>query len=303
MAIGAGVGIGATDIALRAADKPILLGRNWQRESTAVDPEWSSAGSWAGADATDATAPTVRVYDEFDHLRSQPNANQATWYLLFDFGAAVGVIDSVAILNHNLATASATVTVELADDSAFSSNLKSCEAQTPTTDKRMVFLDLDDTAGGGQLRYSSVQYARLKLTGLGAIPKIGEVIWSRRRQLKHKPEGSWDKSNLRSSIARFESSTGIMTDHVFAKGRRRVSAQFSPHETAYINDLVTFFEDDIEYGTKPFLLIDDPGSTPTDANWLKYETPEQVSPLIGYSQRSFPIVALEQGPNFLALGT
>jgi hypothetical protein len=303
MAIGAGVSIGATDIALRAADKPILMGRNWQRESTAVDPWWNQTGSWAGIDETDSAGPTVRVYDEFDHLQSFPDANQATWYLLFDFGAAVGVIDSVAILNHNLNTASAVVDIQVADDSTFATNLKTLESQTPSDDKRLVFLDLDDTAGGGQLRYSNVQYARIKLTTLGAVPKIGEVIWSRRRQLKHKPSGQWDKSNFRSAISRFESSTGIMTDHVFHKNRRRVSMQLSPHETANIDDLTTFFETEIDGGTLPFILIDDPGTSPTDANWLKYETPEQISPLIGFSQRSFPIVALEQGPNFLKLGT
>jgi len=291
---------------------------------------------------------------------------------MFNLGTEVGVIDSVAILNHNLNTVGGMVRVEMADDNAFTVNLKTCEVQTPATNKRMVFLDLDDTANaaitafanagggqvtvtaaghglstndavtiqgttsyngtftatnivgndfeitdgwvandatgwthndtdGGQLRYSSVRYVRLAITLLTDVPTIGEVVFSRRRQLKHKPQGAWDKNNLQTNASRSESASGVITDYVFNKKRRKVSALFTAHEDAYINDLVTFFEDDIDGGYMPFLLIDDPGTSPTDANWLKYTSPEQTSTLIGYTQREFPIVALEHGPNFLKL--
>jgi len=52
MAIGAGVSIGATDIASRADDKPILMGRNWLKEATAE--WWNEEGTFLDGDAEES---------------------------------------------------------------------------------------------------------------------------------------------------------------------------------------------------------------------------------------------------------
>jgi len=300
MAIGAGVSIGADAIAWRAGDKDLLIGRNWQRASTAVDPEWSTAGSWAGADETDAAGPTSYVYDDHDHLQTYPDANQATWYLLFDFGAAVGVIDSVVILNHNLNTASAVVDIQVDDDSTFPAP-RTLESQTPGDDNRILFLDLDDV-GAGQLQYSNVQYARIKMTTMGAVPKIGEVFWGQRRQLKHNSGGNWDRSNLATTQTRMRAAAGPSSRYTFRKGQRHIAPIYEPHETARIADLLAFFEEDTDFGRYPFLYVEQPDTDQNGANLMEYDNPEQTSALInGFSQRAFPIVATETGANFLAL--
>jgi len=303
MAIGSGVSIGATDIALRADDRPIFMGRNWLRESTSVTPQWRSGGSWAsGSDETDSNGPTSYLFDEFDHHQSYPDSNLTTWYLIFDLGADVGVIDSVAILNHNFGSSCAQIALELADDNAFGVNLKICEAQTPTDNKRLVFLDLDDTAGGGQLRYSNVRYLRLKLDPCTAVPKIGEVIFSRRRQLKNKSVLSFDPYNLRSKVEPFKTDSGVSVRYVRNKGQRVLTANFNPSQDAYIGDIETLFDTDTDFGTNPFLYIENPGTSPSDALWMEFDNPELIGPLSGWTERNFSLRATELGPNFLALG-
>lgn len=295
--------LSATDLALYAADKPILVGRNWLR----------SAGSFRGWDANGVSAFTDIAAsgfdskfggDDYDHVLTKPNAAATAQYYVFDYGSEAMEFDCWALLNHNLGTiGGVTVELQVADDNAFSVNLFTIATITPgSSNKRLVSLVLDDS-GSTARRWTNYRYFRVKFSKGSAItPQFGEMILGRRRQLKHKPNTPWDPNNLASRIGRFESASGIITDYVFHKGRRKIAADLSPHESAYINDLVTFYETDIDFGTLPFLWIDDPTTSPSDANWMKLVDPELTGPVLDVSERSFAIRAMEHGPNFLKLG-
>lgn len=304
MAIGAGVSIGATAIANRAADMPLIMGSNEARSTSKI--YWNRNGQFTDGNGNeeDSAGPTSRLGTNNDFRQSYPDTNRVTWYLMFEFTAADGVIDSVAILNHNLDTADAIVDVELADDQDFTTNLKSCEQQTPTTDKRLVFLDLDDTAGGGQLRYSNVQYARIKLTSLASVPKIGEVIFARRRQLGHNPMMPYNDKSGRSRVEDWYSDSGVRVRYVRTKGQRVGSISLREASDTYVDDLITFFRDDIDHGTLPFLWIDEPSTTQSDAFWMQLigPQPDLDFPLVDYIERNWTLQVEELGPNYLRLG-
>jgi len=295
--------LSAADIASAAADRPILLGRNWVRGINDLD--WRTTGRFdTGSDAPDAAGPTSYAYDDHDHRQTYPASAQTIWYLLIDLGDTdPGIVDTVVILNHNLGTLTNVQTdIQIADNNAFNSNLITVATQTPTTDKRLVFPALFDT-GSVARRYSDVRWMRIKFgAGGGVVPRVGEVIIGRRRQLKHKPLLPLEKLGYRGSQQRSEAGSGASTSYSFYKGRRKISHTYPAHEDAYKSDLEAFFVSDTDYGTLPFIMIPDPATAPTDAIWCDFDSPDLIDPLVGYTEQEFRINAMERGPNFLSTG-
>jgi hypothetical protein len=294
--------LSSADLASAAADQPLAIGRNWLRHADSVAPQWKQGGSWAaGSDETDSDGPTSYAWDEFDDLQTYPDASQTTWYLLMDFGASeVGIIDSLVLLNcTNLE--SVRVRLQIADDNAFSSNLITISDNTlgASFSGRHVDLVIKESGDSNAKRYSSVRYARLLFTkGSGFIPRIGEVILGRRRQLKAHPTLPYAPRQLTGKRARFESAGGVVTDYVFHRGRRRLEGTITPHQTAYIDDWVALFEQDCDLGKYGFVWVDDPNSSATDAYWMRWDDMGLSGPFVGYTERQFRISAMEQGPNF-----
>jgi hypothetical protein len=291
---------------LLAADKPLIMARNWLRLSTA-DAKWNTAGTWAAADGSDADGPATYGFDDFDHLQTYPDdaAPPNTVYYVMNLGAESGEVDSVALKNHNLNSEGVTVAVEFdgtAGPTGTFGTTHTAASSTPSSDKRVVFLDLHHT-GSVPLRYTSVQYLRLKCTGTTITPKIGEVIISRRRQLKHKALLPWDKSSKISNVGRFDTAGGIDHSYTFHKNRRILRGTLKAHEDDFIDDLDAFYETDTDGGTLPFLWIEDPNTDASDAHWVKLVNPDLIYPLSGWTERNFQLHAREMGPNFLAAGT
>lgn len=284
---------------LAADDIPLLVGRNWLR----------SAGSFRGWDADGVTAFSdisatgfggKFAGDDFDHDLTKPNAAATTQHFIFDYGSEGMTLDLWALLNHNLGTIGGiTVTLAVSNDGTTWTDIAT--VSPGTSNKRLVALVLKDT-GSVARRFSSLRYFRMTTAGGSHTPQFGEMILGRRRQLKHAPDPEWDPNNLMSRIGRSDALSGVITDHVIRKGQRKISAILSPHETAYIDDIEAFYETETDFGTRPFLWIDKPNSAPSDASWMRFVEPELSGPLLGPSQRGFKILAIEQGPNFLALG-
>lgn len=295
----------AADVLLAAADKPLALARNWLR--TLSDARWNQVGTIATADDSHADGPATYGYDEFDNHQTYPASAQNTWYYVIDFGASgLAVVDGIGILNHNLGSEGATCALQFdANQNDAWSSVHTAATQTPAAndDKRLVYLDLDHGAVGTAQRYEDVRYARLKFTGTGIQPKFGELVVSRRRQLERNPNRPRDPNQLTGSQSVFEGSTGIMSAYTYYKGRRKLIDIINPDEASYIADWEALFEDDTDFGTLPFLWIENPNSAPTDANWMRFVNPDLIGPRRSVSDRNFVINAIEQGPNFLKLGT
>ena len=299
--------ISAADVALAAADKPIINGNSSFEHLASPGAQWRQSGSFAsGSDETDAAFPTTRLYDRKTHLTSRPDSSQTLWYLIADFDTSsseeilLATFDFLVILNHNLGSAAVdTLEVEIANNNDFTGSPATILSVGPiTTSKRLVFLDLDHTATGPR-RYTGLRFLRIKLqNSTGFLPEIGEVYFGRRRQLKHKPRVPWDPSSLHSDAETFVSRSGIRTTFARHVGRRDITARINPSEDAFKNDIVDWFRD-TGYGTKPFIWIDDPNSEPEKAALVKLDEEDLDFPLLGPTEREISIVAREQGPHFV----
>lgn len=294
----------ADEISLAAADKPMILARNYMTDS-GTSAKWTSDGNDGSADDSATGFETKYVKDNFDHKLSKPTTARTTQYLNINFGAGFASdVDAIVIMNHNLGTISGVgVTVKVADDAAFSSGLKTIYTVTPTTNKRIVAISLLEGGDPSAQRFTAYRYMRVEFNkGSTITPSIGEILVIRRRQLKHKPNVPYDPSAMISDVSVFKSATKAMAAYVRSKGQRRLSAMINPHETAYITDVLTWFNTDTDYGTKPFLWLEDPTTSPSDAVWYRLNDASLAFPGVGFTEREVQIVAEEMGPNFLSAG-
>lgn len=284
--------------ALAAADKPLLLGENVCRGMSQTN--WKQGGSWAaGADETDSDYPGTNAYDDFMHLDTRPDASQNTWYWLLDFGAGSSVtFDTAVILGNGTSLNGVQIDFQVADNNAYTTALKTIYTVTPSDNKRVVMLDLDHGIGHEQ-QYSSVVYARLKFTaGGGCLPSIGEFVLGVRTQLQWKSQVPFDPNNLITDVARFESESGIITDNIRRKKRKKLNLDLPMDESTYITDFESFWEDDLDGGYYPYIYIEDPATTPAAAYWMKETNPELTGPYEVPTVRRFKLNSLEMGPDF-----
>jgi hypothetical protein len=290
----------ATELTDLAADSVMLIGRNWLRGSTAA-ARWT-AGTWT-TDQSDSDGPAAYSYDDQDYLQTYPSAT-AYPYLVINLGVTTAVVDCIVLLNHNgFSCGATTVDVEFDQNQNGSfSAVDQAYSAAATDDVRLVLLDLKHT-GSTALRYSDVQYLRIGFPGCSTVPKIGEVIVGRRRQTNRHPKAPWNDKHHTGSAARVVSDSGVIKQYNYHKGCRRISnAVLEAHEDAYVSDLDSWFEDDTDLGTLPFMWIDEPSTDPQAGVWVQLDVPERSQQIEGYIERNYTITATEKGPNFRKLG-
>lgn len=283
--------LSATELALRADDMPILAA------SVGMAPdavEWSAAGSFAGADITDASYPGRRAYDGKPHLATKPNTSGTQFYYLLDFSTTPIEFDAFALMGYGTSLDGITVTLEIDDLSTFA-GATSIGAITPgATGARKIDIDMFHT-GSTALRYSDVPYVRLNVSGTTFTPEIGELLLLRTYQLKHKPRLPWDEDSQIGESLGGRTWAGVDNRIVTYRGMRALSASINPHETSYQTEILDWFSDS-DQGARPFVWIDDPATTPAGFNLMTLDEPALSFPLIGFTERALTISASEQGP-------
>lgn len=300
--------ISATDLALLAADKLLLLGDNAIRGADAVI--WDTDDPPSGGDEADSDGPSALGYDDSQAGRTYPDAAQIVWHYAVTATTNPMDFDSIVLLNHNLGTLATaaggetvTLSFEVSDNADFTSETEIHSEVIPAGDnRRIVILDLDGKSSNDQLLDTVVNF-RMIVTHSGAatgIPKFGELILSQRRQMKHNPKDGYDPLALRSDAPVFESSTGVQTAYVRHKGRQVVDAILNPHETTYINRIKSFYDADTEFGTRPFVWVPQGTTDPQDAPYMRLTPPHLNGPGNGPFERVFRLTATELGPTFNA---
>ena len=290
--------VNATDLALAAADKPFFVPKNRARD-TSYSFGWRVSGSFAsGSDATDALGSVDRAVDGFDHARTFPNAGYSAIYWICDFGAAGIALDWFALMGVN-GIAGATVTLQIADNDAFSSNLVTL-ATTTADAKRIVFPVLTHL-GGGALQYLTVRFLRVLFQAGGAIiPAFGEMWCGTRLQMDRAPNRPYEPLGFSGDADDSRTVSGVMARVVRARGRRALNLSWNPDSTTYQARLQQLFTDS-NYGMRPFVYVQAPSASPRDAVVAMFSAPEHAQPFVGPFEREYMLRAVEQGPNFLAL--
>lgn len=265
---------------------------------------WVLSGTTTGSDITLSTNPASRAYDGKTHVDTRPNTTIATHVtagvgLAFDLVAAGVQCDFVAIMGTNFGSmdASFTCKAQIADNSAFSSNLITLATFTNTNDRQ-----IDFTLNGGNNRYGAVRYFRLfcNATAGGAYtPAIGEVILGRRCQLVNNPLRPYDTTGLGSAVDVFASRSGVVSRVVKFRGARRVEATINPVTTASAADVLLWYQN-TNHGTRPFVWCQNPSTAPATYHYMVPSTDLNM-PFQGPLERSFHLSAIEQGPDYLEL--
>lgn len=292
--------------AAQLAGKPIFLGAGANAlRSFLTAAEWSSARTWAtggsggGTNLTRTAEPTRWAHDARLHARTRPNASGgSSMFLLLELDTAT--IDTVIIANHNFASiAGCEVRAGVADDSAFSTNLRVIAEWTAFDGSRLVAIDLTDGGahGAGEYRrFSTVRYAYVEVITSGTfavtVPRIGEVWMGQRRQLGRHHDRPGDNQALESRTDMMEADSGAVSSYVRHQGRRAVNLSWVSDEADdYGDDVATWrgiFETDTAHGTLPVFYIGDP-SAPADAPLLLLNEPAQRFEWLGpqHVRRSF----------------
>lgn len=178
---------------------------------------WTSNGETDASGANlldDSDYPLARLNDYRASLRSQPNtAANTTVYLNLGWSSAVKpTVAGIVMHGHNFADAPVTVTVEVADDAAYSSNLTEIhDFGQVTDDKRLVAIFAS--------RYTNVEHMRIKMVaGAGHKPQLGECFVFASASLGNLrvadgPLQPYDDRMMRSRLARVESDAGDVVSY------------------------------------------------------------------------------------------
>lgn len=287
----------AYETAQLALDKPLIAS-----QAIPVSPDyakWVDEATEAGAgditswtDRTATANPASYAYDGYPgYVTKQTGTSDDLWYYMLDLGARVE-FDCAFLIGHNAGTISvdADVTLEIADDNDFSTDLREVgNFGTPTDDSRLADLNLNH--GGAAQRYLA-QYVRVKFEAAGNItPEIGELILGRRRQLQYKPDRPFDEYAMSedSDIQRTEG--GITHKALYSRRGFELSGKFMVDSDTYRDDLVAFFR----ACRGPFVWVDNPSSAPS-AWQLMVRDGSFAIPRILANRREWQIEAMEQGP-------
>ena len=292
--------VAAADLTLAAADKP-MLGALAVYSATAS--EWRTGGSFAaGADATLSGYPATRAYDGLSSVETKPNAPGTTWYYMLNLSGSPVTFDGVAIIGHNFGTIGGlTVTLQIADNNAFSTNLISIAAWTPSDDARLVDLVLE-SAGGAAQRYTDVPYARLLITGTSGTPQLTELALFKRTQLPWRPNRPYNPTLTHQVSNQTRTDAGETTAYVSSRAARHVQATLAVNGSAKITEVNTWWTD-TRHGTRPFVWVEYPNSAPSTTTYLVAieGEPKLDFDEIGPNFRELMIDAVEQAPNQQAL--
>jgi hypothetical protein len=303
--------ISAADLAYLAADKPILGSQSIPTlTATSTTAWWHNSGGVT--DRTDASYPARRAYDGFPCFVTKPTTASAdkTWYYSMQLGV-LATFDFVAIIGHNFGTLHAggalTITLEVDDASNFATCVSiPITVTTGTSNARIMVLSLFHTAAAA-LRYSSVAYARLKITrgATNFTPEIGELYLGKRLQLFHKPNVPYDSYAKTSDIETAKTLGGVIHNTVYARGRRVLGAEWTEENTT-LQAAIDSFVSGTNYKTTPFVWIENPYSAPASWHMMVADDANHALPLEDNpAKRTFELTASEQGAEayYLAKGT
>ena len=276
--------INATIAASTAANKPMFLGENHVRNATI---EWRTGGSFAaGADDTNAASPAKRLRDGL-YLPTIPTADTAaTHYILMSWATAIE-FDTLAIMGIGARGGVASL-VEIADDNAFATNLQTVWDFNAESTYRY--------AKALALKYSGVQYLRIKLAKPTGTHLAEEVFIGERHQLNYGQVGNYNPNAIGSDIEESVTRGGVRTRYVQASGYFEQSEEFQIENAT---ETVTQFWEDIGRGAKSFCYWQNPG-TAINAFRLMMPSAEKL-PLDfdGPTMRRWMNEATEQGPKYL----
>lgn len=299
----------ATDVANRAADKPLWCAANtlaWTSLHAGFSVTWVEPT--AGADVSTATYPTKRIYDLYGHAPSKPDHAIDDYFDIYiDAGTTFHAFDMLAFVGHNFGLCGAAadgyaarVLVTLSDVANFASGyviaswLEAAAAPSQLCgDWRLVEPVLYSTAfggaaepdGSGPYQWSGGRYMKVTIGStaphdLTALPYLSELWLGDRTQLLWHPDYPWDPRRRVSTVADAVSLSGVRTRYAYSKAGRVIEWEYVTDDTTEQASIATAWEY-CEHGTAPSLLLPEPTTKPLDALIVVPNPPELIMPWEG----------------------
>lgn len=217
-----------------AASKPKILWNNYA-ETYGIDAITTEA----------ANQPKENLVD-WRYYTQWHGSSTATHNIDIDMGAALSdAPDYLALANHNIGTAGATVTVYHDNNGSYSSPTPVGSA-SPSDDSPF-FISL--TAG-------TERYWRIQLTSLSANPKIGMLFLGPEYEFPVLPRDGYDVDSQRANMRINQSIGGHTLGSVLRSTDRLVSASLAHFTEAQAATYRDFWEDHYSLG-KPFFYMPD----------------------------------------------
>ena len=244
------------------ADCPVIVGHNVLRD--ALDARWTTTGTQSGTDLTSAGSPARRARDGRGTLPTNFLGTAATVY--FNIQVPPSIIDTVCVLFGG-AFPSATVTIQIADDAAFTSNVVDFAGPfAAQTGGRIVRSFLGD-------RYEDVEFVRIRFViGSGSFtnqPEIVECFLGRGRVLSQWWGYGNDAAPARSTSVDYDTPQGDKHRylHHYDRHTARHTQNISRNATTTLNDVATMrsLSSESRSFTRPVLYIPRPASALSQA--------------------------------------
>jgi hypothetical protein len=285
-----------------AADKPVVFTNAIPiGPTTANVAKWVDGGTTSETDHTLSTQPARRAWDGYGNLRTATTGvDSHTWYFAMYVYDGMS-FDSAFILNHNLYDAGVggpveAITLEIADNAAFDSNLQEIGSFTPAATR---LADYNLNVGAAAQRFSGVKYVRLKIVDNASdiYPEIGELILGSRCQLPSNPSLDWDPTSYQDQFKIFTSEGGVVSRTNSFKNQFRLNAKWPVVDSTRQTEWIAFFK--ACSGT--FVWVNNPTTLPAKWNFMVMDQEDLMFPYIGYAERTARLTAVEQGSEELFL--
>jgi hypothetical protein len=211
--------------------------------------------------------------------------------------------DCIMVAGHNfgdIASGTCTVNLQVADDSAFSTNLDTLATWTitPGDHERLSSFILDHTSSNDPGVYSA-RYARLKIevsTGT-LLPQISEIWIGQRISLHYSPNAPWDPLARRSNVVDAGRETGGTSRYVLGFSQIGWTANFDFAATDADLTSINNLESQTSGLTLPFVWNVLAGS---DIPLVFLAEPTYSRPYQSAALQTFSITVAEQTPFYFA---
>lgn len=289
------------------ADKPLLLSGNAFTASNVAMSSWDGT-TWSATNDAATGYPAYNGCDGLAHAYTTATVTGGERYQSLHTVASVsGTIDTIFYIIDPGTTSSAgnvTVTVECADDSAYTTNLTQIVASqvyASGAGVQRLFIDLQPTyispahgssyAGSGYLRFNVIAAGGNTWT---QTPRIYEVVLGKRYQLSKKGIRPWDPEPMTNNVVRHVSDSGVISSYVKMAGGWQSSMEWHLDQTGgqyNLDDVDTLrnFWNDSNYGTESFVYVEDPGTAPEYARLCKCSNSVLSMPYNGPNERRFAL--------------
>ena len=270
------------------ANKPFMAANSIISPTTA---KWTEVGGVASTDRTHADYPACRAYDGFVDFITKPNTtSSSTWYYVLDLGS-LRYFNAAALIGFGSWAPGATViTVEVADNSTFATNLTEIATLTVGTNRTPIAYVSDGT------KLCRAQYVRIKFAAASPFtPQVGEIILMRTRQLKTNPDEPWDVNGMASNTESSTTAGGKVFQVRNYTRQRTINAALVAHEDKWAAEILGFHRDHCR-GNGTFVWCDRSGDWPEEWNLMCRDSEDFSFPVSDYCRREFPLEAHEQGP-------